>query len=86
MVKNNKDYLEESLSALGFDIVPSKANFIFLKHDKVKAGVIYDKLKERNILVRHYTGPIQENYLRITVGSMLEIKALVKALDEILSE
>jgi histidinol-phosphate aminotransferase len=86
MVKNNKEYLEESLNALGFDIVPSKANFIFLKHSKMKSGAIYNKLKEKNILVRHYTGPIQENYIRITVGSMLEIKALVKALDEILSE
>jgi histidinol-phosphate aminotransferase len=86
MVKNNKDYLENRLESLGFEIVPSKANFVFVRHPDISSGSLYEKLKEKNILIRHYKGPIQENYVRITIGSMLEIKSLVKAIEEILGK
>ena len=52
MVRNNKEYLEEKLAELGFDIVPSKANFLFVRHPAVKAEAMYRKLKESKILVR----------------------------------
>jgi histidinol-phosphate aminotransferase len=86
MVKNNKDYMESRLESLGFDVVPSKANFIFVRHPEISSTNLYEKLKEKKILVRHYKGPIQENYVRITIGSMLEIKSLVKAIEEILGK
>lgn len=85
MVRNNKEYLEEALEGIGFEIVPSKANFIFVKHPDISSGDLYEKLKEKKIIVRHYTGPIQENYIRITIGTMLENKAIVKAVSEILN-
>jgi len=85
MVRNNKDYLEERLSALGFEIVPSKANFIFVKHPKISSSEIYAQLKENKILVRYFTGDIQNEYIRITVGSMMEIKKLATALSEIVA-
>ncbi|OHD64867.1 MAG: histidinol-phosphate transaminase [Spirochaetes bacterium RBG_13_51_14] len=78
MVVNNKEYLEESLAAMGFDLVPSRANFIFVKHPAITSRELYGKLKERKILVRHFTGPVQSDYVRISVGTMLEIKALAK--------
>jgi histidinol-phosphate aminotransferase len=78
MIRNNKEYLEEQLSEIGFHIVPSKANFLFVKHPELESEYIYERLKERRILVRHFNGPIQSEYIRITVGSMLEIKALIK--------
>ena len=77
MIRHNKEYLEEQLSEMGFYIVPSKANFLFVKHPESESGYIYEKLKEKKILVRHFTGPIQSEYIRITVGSMMEIKALI---------
>jgi histidinol-phosphate aminotransferase len=85
MVRNNKEYLEEALVGLGFEIVPSKANFIFVKHPDIPSKNLCGKLKEKKIFIRHYTGPIQENYARITIGSMQENKALVKAINEILN-
>jgi histidinol-phosphate aminotransferase len=78
MIRHNKEYLEEQLSEIGFHIVPSKANFIFVKHPESESEYIYEKLKEKKILVRHFKGPIQSEYIRITVGSMLEIKTLIK--------
>jgi histidinol-phosphate aminotransferase len=80
LVVSNKEYLEESLTSLGFEIVPSRANFIFVRHPDVKSSDLYERLKERKILVRHYTGPVQSDYIRISVGTMMEMKALIKEL------
>jgi len=83
MVRNNKEYLEERLAELGFEIVPSKANFLFVRHPSVPAQEVYERLKERKILVRFFKGSVQSDYLRISVGSMLEIKKLVEELTSI---
>lgn len=86
MVRNNKEYLEERLNELDFTILPSKANFIFAKHDKLDSRKLYEDLKERKILVRHFKGAIQDEYIRITVGTMMEIKTLVKEIESLLKE
>ncbi len=83
LVVSNKEYIEESLTALGFEIVPSRANFIFVRHPDVKSSDLYERLKERKILIRHYTGPIQSDYIRISVGTMMENKALIRELTAI---
>ncbi|MBN2038428.1 MAG: histidinol-phosphate transaminase [Spirochaetes bacterium] len=83
MLINNKEYLEEQLYELGFEIVPSKANFLFVKHSAIQAENIYNKLKNRKILVRYFQGPVQSEYLRITVGTMMEIKKLIQELASI---
>ncbi|MDY6969656.1 MAG: histidinol-phosphate transaminase [Spirochaetota bacterium] len=84
MLKNNKEYIENILIDLGFSIVPSKANYVFVKHAKMKSKDIYEKLKRKKILVRYMEGAIQSDYLRISVGSMMEIKTLIKELYSIL--
>jgi histidinol-phosphate aminotransferase len=86
MVRNNKEYLEEMLESMDFHVVPSKANFVFVKHPKVKSKEIYEGLKKRKILVRYFEGPVQSDYIRVSIGSMMEIKALVKELRSILGE
>jgi histidinol-phosphate aminotransferase len=80
MVIDNKEYLEENLRSLGFLLVPSHANFIFVRHEKIKALEMYERLKECKILVRYFAGPVQSDYLRISIGTMQEIKSLVNAL------
>ncbi|MCL1910777.1 MAG: histidinol-phosphate transaminase [Leptospirales bacterium] len=82
-MRNNKDYLEERLAAMDFTIVPSRANFLFVKHSDISAEEIYLKLKEKKILVRHLKGERQSDYVRISVGSMGEIKSLCKELESI---
>lgn len=84
MVKNNRDYLAEELATLGFVNVPSEANFILTRHPEIESEKLYEKLKERKILVRHFKTERISDYVRITVGSMMEIKKLLKALGEIL--
>jgi histidinol-phosphate aminotransferase len=85
MVRENKEFLEEKLAEIGFEIVPSKANFIFAKHPKIAAKNIYEGLKERKILVRYFNGPVQSEYVRVSVGTMMEIRALVKELAAMVS-
>lgn len=84
MMRNNKEYLEESMEAMGFEIVPSQANFIFTKHPDIPSKELQEQLKEHKILVRHFTGPIQEDYIRITIGTMMEVKKLCSTLASIL--
>jgi histidinol-phosphate aminotransferase len=84
MLRNNKEYMEEMLQALGFTVVPSRANFVLVKHGKKKALELYESLKEKKILVRYFTSPAVSDYIRISVGTMMEIKTLVKELSVIL--
>jgi len=83
MVVSNKEYLEERLEGMGFYIVPSRANFLFVKHSSIKSKDLYEKLKEKEILVRYFTGERRSEYIRITIGTMMEIKKLCKELETI---
>ena len=86
MLRNNKEYMEEMLNSMGFESAPSKANFVFTRHRDIPAQLLYTKLKEQKILVRHLPGPIQSDYVRISVGTMMEIKQLCSAIKSILEE
>ncbi len=76
--------LTERLSDLEFKILPSSANFIFATHKLKKAALLAAELKERSILVRHFKDEKIDNYLRITVGTTVQIELLTTALKEIL--
>ncbi|MCP4137325.1 MAG: histidinol-phosphate transaminase [bacterium] len=83
MTVSNKEYLEERLEGYDFTIIPSRANFLFVKHATVSSEDIYTKLKEKKVLVRYFKGPVQSDYVRISVGTMQEIKVLCKELEAI---
>jgi histidinol-phosphate aminotransferase len=79
-----RDVLVKNLSALGFEVIPSAANFIFVSHSETNAAEIARRLRDVSIIVRHFRMPRIENYLRITVGTAEECSILVKALAGIL--
>jgi len=81
MLCSNKEYLESRLEGFGFEIIPSRANFLFVKHPDFEAAKIYNAMKEEKILLRHFKGRWQSDYIRITVGTMMEVKKLCKALE-----
>ena len=78
-----REQLVKDMQALGFEIIPSAANFIFARHPQHDAGTLAAKLRERNILVRHFKLPRIEQYLRITVGTDAQCGALVAALKDL---
>lgn len=80
----NRHFTGEALAKMGFEMTPSVANFIFAKHPDFDGKMIYEKLKEKGILVRHFDKPLLTQYNRITVGSKAEMEALLTALTEIM--
>ena len=81
---SNREYTVTELSKRGFTVPPSKANFIFAKHNAMSGEEYYSKLREKNILVRHFSKERIKDYVRITIGSKEQMKALINATDEIL--
>ena len=77
--------VSEELTAIGFKVIESAANFIFAAHPEVNAGVIFSELRARGILVRYFKKAKIENYLRITIGSDGEMDSFLAAVKEIIS-
>ena len=81
---NNREWTKQTLQNLGFTVIPSKTNFLFARHPQADGGELYRKLKERGILVRHFTADRLKDFNRITIGSMAQMTALINTLEEIL--
>ena len=74
------------LEAMGFEVLPSLANFVFARKPGVDGGQFYRELKRRGVLVRHFDSPRIADFLRITIGADAEMEVLFIKLKEILSE
>jgi len=75
-----REALTADLASLGFDVLPSAANFIFACHPQHDAAKLASALRERNIIVRHFKLPRIDQFLRITIGTDAECQALIAAL------
>jgi histidinol-phosphate aminotransferase len=84
-VIQTREKLVSQLSALGFETLPSTANFIFTRHPKHAGAQLYQALRDRGIIVRHFKSPRIEAFLRITIGTNEQSDELVSTLQEILS-
>lgn len=81
----SRETLTAALTQLGFDVLPSAANFIFTRHPQCDAAQLAQALRLKKIIVRHFKLPRIEQFLRITVGTDAECKALTDALREIIA-
>ena len=86
IIEENREYTARELKALGFSVLPSKANFVFAKSEDISGEALYLALKERGILVRHFTKEKIKDYNRITVGQRCDMETLVGAVRAILEE
>lgn len=82
----NRRYTVTQLENLGFEILPSKANFIFAKSNRISGLSLYQKLKEKGILVRHFDKERIKEFNRITIGSKEEMELFISKVKEILGE
>ncbi len=78
--------LVAELGGLGFEVLPSAANFIFARHPNRDAATLAAELRQRAIIVRHFRLPRIDQHLRITVGTDEQCQLLVEALAEILGQ
>ena len=85
-IAQNREWLKRELKKIGFEMTNSISNFVFAKHKTANGEKLYLSLKEKGILVRHFKSPRISEYLRITIGTMDDMKALVTTLQEILQE
>ena len=85
-IQKTRAWTVEQLEGLGFTVLPSRANFIFVKSDKIDGGELYRKLKEKGILVRHFTNPRICQYNRVTIGTQAQMQTLVNTVKEVLYE
>ncbi|ABQ39115.1 histidinol-phosphate transaminase [Bradyrhizobium sp. BTAi1] len=85
-IMRNRDDLTAALVRLGFDVLPSSANFVFARHPDRSGRSLAAALRERAVLVRHFTASRIADYLRITIGSEAELARLTAALREVLAQ
>lgn len=82
-VMKSRENLVRDLAALGFEVLPSAANFVFVRHPKRDAAELAAALRQRSIIVRHFRQPRIEQFLRITVGTDEQCGILVESLKDI---
>ena len=79
VITESRSKMTERLEALGFEVLPSSANFIFIQHRVLSGRTVFDGLRQQDILVRRWDKPRVENWLRITVGTLAQTNALLAA-------
>lgn len=75
----------ERLRELGFEVLDSKANFLFAKHPRKPGVELFRQLRESGFLTRHWQSPRIEQYLRISIGTDQQMRAFIRALEKIVS-
>ena len=83
-IRATREHVTAALRKMGFSVLPSLANFVFVRHDKIDGRELYEELKKRYILVRHFDDPAISDYNRISIGSDEQMDALLKELAEII--
>ncbi|MCZ8343965.1 MAG: histidinol-phosphate transaminase [Leptospira sp.] len=87
LVIEERSSLKGELEALGFFVLPSETNFLFCKPNAgISPESIYQKLKERQILIRYFSTGISREFIRITVGTKTENERLLLEISNILKE
>ena len=82
-VMATRDRTAQKLAELGFSVLPSRANFLFVSRPGVSGEALQAGLRERGILVRRWDDPLIADWLRITVGTDGDMDALLAALAEL---
>lgn len=80
----DRENLTQGLVELGFDVLPSGANFVFASHPEEGAARLFHGLRERGIIVRYFQKPKLDNHLRISVGTPEQCRELLDTLAELL--
>ena len=83
-IEETRAWTTAQLKELGFTVLPSKANFIFVKTDKIDGGELYKTLKTKGILVRHFTNPRICQFNRVTIGTREQMQTFVNTVKEVL--
>ena len=76
----SREQLVSELADLGFEVLPSAANFVFARHPRFDAAELAAALREQGVIVRHFKQARINQFLRITIGTAEQNMALQEAL------
>jgi len=85
-VMHSREGLVLALEDAGFQVLPSQANFVFVRHSRLDAATISAGLRAQGVLVRHFKQPRIEQYLRISIGTPAQCDRLLQALSSVLAD
>ena len=85
-IMENRDFTVQGLGKLGFTVLESKANFIFVHSDRISGADFYLKMKEKGILIRHFTKQRIADWCRVSIGSRGNMEIFLRTTEEILSD
>lgn len=85
-IMDTRAWTKAALEARGFVVTDSMTNFLFAKTGKIDGGKLYQKLKDKGVLVRHFTGARICDYNRITIGTRADMETFIQKIDEIFAE
>ena len=80
-VISERERVTESLEGMGFEVLPSRANFVFARHKEKSGESLAKALREQGIIVRHFDKPRIGDFLRITIGTAEQNDALISGLN-----
>ena len=83
-IVQTREWTKKQLEKLGFFVLPSNTNFLFAKTGKMDGGQLYETLKSRGILVRHFKNLKISQYNRITIDTKEQMEILINTLKEVL--
>ena len=82
----NRAYTTAQLRRLGFVVLNSKTNFLFVKSPKIGGAELYERLKAKGVLVRHFNGERIKEFNRVTIGTKKQMGIFLSCVEEILKE
>ncbi|MFL2499474.1 MAG: histidinol-phosphate transaminase [Porticoccaceae bacterium] len=82
-VISERERVVDKLQSLGFEVLPSKSNFILVRHPQNKADLLAQSLREKGIIVRYFAKPRIDQFLRITIGTDAQNTLLIECLKQI---
>lgn len=85
-IKENRAYLTGELQKLGFDVLPSDANFVFAAHPRIGGKALYEYLRNKRIFIRHFETERLKDFNRITIGTKQQLDKLIDAIRDISEE
>ncbi len=82
-VMDTRERTAQALKEIGFTVLPSQANFLFVRHPDRPGKALFDGLRERGVLVRRWDTPEIREWLRVSIGTDADMAALIDALKKL---
>ena len=79
-IMKSRERVSARLTEMGFKVIPSQANFIFISSEQCPGGLLFKRLREKGILVRYFNKPKINNFIRVTIGTDVEMDCFLEAI------